>query len=156
MPQNEYIIPAKPKSNEEFLEVIAKVIFLVRFNGDIVEERWPKIKKSFHNFDIHRVAGSSVDDFLGQPGVINNRTKISNIIENAKICELLIQERGSMQNWVDQVSSEYEKSIIFNPSLKEECKMFKGIGETTSGWLEYVFTKAKSKPQTIKRGESPP
>ena len=45
-------IPPKPKNDAEFLEVMSKIIFISGFRWDIVNSRWPKIRKAFHNFNI--------------------------------------------------------------------------------------------------------
>jgi len=43
-------IPPKPKTDAEFLETMAKIIFISGFRWDLVHSRWPKIRKAFHNF----------------------------------------------------------------------------------------------------------
>ncbi|MDD9953142.1 MAG: DNA-3-methyladenine glycosylase I [Candidatus Woesearchaeota archaeon] len=156
MPPKTYTIPAKPKTDAQFLEVIALVIFIMRFNGEIVHKRWPLITKSFYNFNIDKVRTKTVEDFLGKPGVINNKAKIKAIIANAQRCHDLIKKHGSMKQWVDTTVQTHKKDPIFNQNLREQCQEFEHIGSMTSEWLDYVFTKAKNKPMVCKHGEKPP
>jgi len=144
-----YTIPAKPKKDDEHLELIARIIFIIGFRYDIVEQRWPQIKKAFHNFNIAWVAKATPEKILHKPGVINNKRKIVTIIENAQECVKIIKEHGSMAAWAKNTFQQNKKDPIFSTSLADECQQrFKGIGETTKNWLSYVFAEGKSKPET--------
>jgi len=67
--------------------------------------------------------------------MIKNRGKIEAIIENAKICKKLQEERGSVLKWIDKLKKDYKKDPLFNPSLEEVFRRFNRIGKVTSGWL---------------------
>jgi len=50
MVKRTYHVPAKPKDDDGHLELIARIIFVIGFKYEIVEQRWPKMKKAFKNF----------------------------------------------------------------------------------------------------------
>ena len=145
-----YKVPPKPRTDDGHLELIAKIIFIMWFNWNLVEERWPAIKRAFKGFAIRKVVAMDVEDVIDAPGMIRNRMKIQRIIENAKVCSRILDQYGSMQAWVKAVAKEHEKSPLFNPSLEEECQQrFAGIGETTREWVAYVFRDGKKCTETI-------
>lgn len=128
----------KPKSDDEFLGHVAKIIFVAGFRYSIVEERWPLIRKAFSNFSIKKISNyneKQINSILKAKGMIKNRGKIEAIIENAKICKKLQEERGSVLKWIDKLKKDYKKDPLFNPSLEEAFRRFNRIGKVTSGWL---------------------
>ena len=136
-------IPPKPKNDAEFLEVMAKIIFISGFRWDLVHSRWPKIKKAFYNFNIKKVADERVENLLKKDGMIKNKAKINAIIENAEICQDVMKKYGSINNWVKIIQKNNKKEPLFNPTIREEMKKFNKIGHTTSRWLAYVVTRDK-------------
>ena len=128
----------KPKNDDEFLEHVAKIIFVAGFRYSIVEERWPLIKKAFHNFNINKLSKfneKKIDNIMKAKGMIKNIGKIEAIIENAKKCKKLEKEYGSVLKWIEKLKKGYKKDPLFNPSLEESFKEFHRIGKMTSGWL---------------------
>lgn len=136
-------IPPKPKNDAEFLEVMAKIIFISGFRWDLVNSRWPKIRKAFHNFDVKKVLGEKPDNLMEKERMIKNKSKISAIIENAKMCRDITKKHGSIVNWVKLIQKNNKKAPLFNPSVREEMRKFVKIGDTTSRWLAYVVTRDK-------------
>ena len=146
-----YRVPPKPTTDDGHLELLARVIFIMGFNYALVEERWPLIRKAFHSFRIRETARLTPDDVLGKPGMINNRRKIERILANARECERIVTEYGSMQAWVKAVAKQHAKDPLFSPSLEDECqRRFAGIGETTREWIAYVFRDGKKKAETVR------
>lgn len=137
-------IPPKPKSDKEFLSVLSWIIFISGFNYRLVEERWPKIKRAFHSFDIKKLAGGKAEDYLDKPGMIRNKGKIQAILDNATICKELAKEHGSVMAWVRSVERRHKKEPLFNPSTQEAMQRFRRIGKTTSRWIAYVCTRDES------------
>ena len=111
-------IHPKPKNDAEFLAVMAEIIFISGFRWDLVHSRWPKIRKSFHNFDVKKVANENVENILEKEGMIKNRGKISAIIENAKICKDIIKKYESINNWVKSIQQKNRKGPLFNPTVR--------------------------------------
>lgn len=136
-------IPPKPKNDAEFLEVMSKIIFISGFRWDLVHSRWPKIKRAFHNFNVNKVANEKTENLMKKEGMIKNRSKITAVIENAKICRELIKKHKSISNWIKTIQKNNKKEPLFNPTVREEMKKFNKIGNTTSRWLAYVVTRDK-------------
>ena len=136
-------IPPKPKNDAEFLEIMSKIIFISGFRWDIVNSRWPKIKKAFHNFSIDKVAKENLDNLIKKDGMIKNKSKINAIIENAKMCEGIIKKHDSLMRWVKEIEKNNKKEPLFSPTVREEMKKFVKIGNITSRWLAYVTTRNK-------------
>lgn len=131
----------KPKSDNEFLEQLAFIRFVSGFRYSVVEDRWPKIRKAFGNFSVKKLAVATTTDvnkILNSKGMIKNIHKTNDIIENARICRNIAAEHGSVLKWIDEVKKNYKKEPLLSPSLRESFRRFKGIGETTSGWLDSV------------------
>ncbi len=150
MPERLYTIPARPKNDEEHLELIARILFVTGFRYDIVEQRWPKIRRAFENFSIGSVTRMNVDRLKEADGMIRNGQKIQRIIDNAGVCRDLVRAYGSMRRWVASVVDENRNDVIFRPTLREECqRLFTGIGETTSAWLAHVYAEGKPTPERI-------
>ena len=136
-------IHPKPKNDAEFLEVMSEIIFISGFRWGIVNSRWPKIKKAFHNFDVNKVANENPENLMKKEGMIKNNSKINAIIENAKLCREIIKSNGSTMKWIKGIQLKNKKEPLFSPTVREEMKKFVKIGETTSRWLAYVVTRDK-------------
>lgn len=137
----------KPKNDNEFLEHLAFIRFASGFRYSLVETKWPDIKKAFHNFDVKKLAASTntdVNKILQAKNMIKNRAKINDIIANAKICSEIAEEHGSVLKWIKKIKKNHKKDPLLSPSLKECFQRFRGIGETTSGWLDNLHSAKKS------------
>ena len=134
-------IPPKPKNDAEFLEVMSKIIFISGFRWDIINSRWPKIRKAFHNFNIDKVANEKLENLLKKEGMIKNISKINAILENAKICSEIRSKHGSIGKWVKEIQKKNKKEPLFNPTVRDEMKQFVKIDNITSRWLAYVVTR---------------
>jgi len=138
----------KPKNDDEFLEQLSFIRFVSGFRYGIVETRWPKMRKAFYNFSVKKLSTATskdVNKIMEADGMIRNTKKITDILENAKICRELAKSNGSVLNWISSIKKELTKEPLLAPSLKEEFQRFKGIGEMTSGWLESLhMAKGKS------------
>ena len=128
----------KPKNDDEFLEHVAKIIFVAGFRYSIVEERWPLIRKAFNNFSINKLCKyneKQINNIMKDKGMIKNIGKIEAIINNAKKCKILQKEHGSVLKWIEKLKKDYKKDPLFNASLEESFIRFDRIGKVTSGWL---------------------
>ena len=128
----------KPKNDDEFLEHVAKIIFVAGFRYSIVEERWPLIKKAFYNFNVNKLSKFNerqINNIMKAKGMIKNKGKIEAIINNAKKCKKLQKDYGSVLKWIDNLKKDYKKNPLFSASLEESFIIFDRIGKVTSGWL---------------------
>ena len=138
-------IPPKPKNDAEFLEVMAKIIFISGFRWNVVESRWPKMRKAFHNFNVQKVAGERVESLMKKEGMIKNSGKIAAITGNAKICRELIREHGSIAKWVKKMQKTNKNDPLLSQSVAEAFQeKFAKIGAMTSKWLAYVATRDRT------------
>src|SRR3989344_3133158 len=128
----------KPVNDDEFLDQVSFIVFIIGFNYAVVRQRWPEISRAFKNFSVSRVAAMDAEKLLDAKGMIRNRRKIAAVIENAKLCLALQKQHGSVLKWVAKLKTSYEKDPLLSPSLKEEFQRFRGIGKTTSGWLDSI------------------
>ena len=131
----------KPKNDNEFLEQLAFIRFVSGFRYSVVEQRWPQIRKAFSNFSVKKLAAATDSDankILGSKGMIKNSGKINDVLANAKICREIAEGHGSALKWIAKVKSGYRKDPLLSPSLRESFRRFRGIGETTSVWLDSV------------------
>ena len=135
--------PQKPKNDAEFFETMSKIIFISGFRWELVNSRWPKIRKAFHNFNINKVADENLENLMKKDGMIKNKSKINAIIENAKLCLEIIEGHGNMNDWIKSIQKNNKKSPLFSPTVREEMKRFHKIGHTTSRWMAYVTTRDK-------------
>ena len=129
----------KPGNDDKFLEQISFIRFVSGFSYGVVKARWPKIRKSFHNFSVDKLAGAGSTEaarIAGSEGMIRNRIKIRDTLQNARICSEIAKEHGSVIKWIAGLKKRYRKDPLLEPSLAEVFRRFHGIGETTSGWLE--------------------
>lgn len=140
----------KPKTDNQFLNDVSFIVFVVRFNYKLVEKRWPQITKAFHGFDIQKLAKldendeKTIEKFLRAPGMIKNKWKMQSIIVNAKTCAEIQREHGSILKWIAKAKKEYQKSPMLAPELREIFRVFRGIGPMTSTWLENLFMSDKT------------
>ena len=137
----------KPKNDNEFLGQLAFIRFVSGFRYGIVEARWPKIRKAFSNFNVKKLAGATgkdINKITNSDGMIKNSYKINDIIQNAKICQDLAKQHGSVLKWIETAKKKHKDDPLFAPDLGEEFRRFRGIGEMTSGWLENLHMAKKN------------
>ena len=128
----------KPKNDNEFLEQISFIRFVSGFRYSVVDARWPQIRKAFHGFNVKKLAAATdkdVEKFMGAKGMIRNRGKINDVIRNAKLCAEIEKQHGTLLKWIDSIKQQNKKDPLLSPSLKEEFRRFRGIGEMTSEWV---------------------
>jgi len=130
----------KPKTDAEFLNQLAFIRFVSGFRYGIVDERWPDIRKAFHQFSIAKVAAAKPDTIIKAKNMIRNSRKIEDIVANAQICKEIAKEHGSVLKWIEGIKKEQKKDPLLGPVLEDEFQRFKGIGKMTAGWLTALHT----------------
>lgn len=90
-------------------------------------------RKAYHNFNIARIAKYTDKDrerLLNDAGIIRNRLKVNEAIENAKAVVQLQKEFGSFKSWIEH----------HHPKTKEEwMKIFKATFKFTGGEIVNEF-----------------
>ena len=136
----------KAATDPGFLEQLAFIIFVSGFKYDIVEQRWPNIRKAFWDFDIEKVAICREKEFsklMKSHNMIKNQDKIVAIIENAHLIFKISRKHGSAIAWIktkvrglrDEKTPEDLAKIL----LSKDFQRFKRIGATTSLWLSELY-----------------
>ena len=66
-------------TDEEYFENMSRVIFQAGLNWQVIDNKWPSIKKAFSNFKIGKVAcftDADVERLMKDPEIIRNKGKI--------------------------------------------------------------------------------
>ncbi|MDP2666162.1 MAG: DNA-3-methyladenine glycosylase I [Candidatus Diapherotrites archaeon] len=133
----------KAKTDDNFLNQVSFIVFVVRFNYKVVEAKWPQIEKAFFHFNIDRLSKMDENDlepFLRAPGMIKNPWKIHSVLINARKCAELRDNHETVLNWIAHAKEEIKKSPVLAPDLRECFQTFRGIGPLTSTWLESIYS----------------
>ena len=128
-PKNHPHFP-KPKDEDGYLESMSKIVFSTGLNWNVVDKKWPAIKKGFENFDIAKVAKFTDDDMIrlvNDPEMIRSGGKINAIIKNAKAILEAKKEFGSMIKYLEAM-----KKQGLDVLLKDLKKRFSYMGDSTS------------------------
>ncbi|MBU1197302.1 DNA-3-methyladenine glycosylase I [Candidatus Micrarchaeota archaeon] len=136
----------KAKTDNEFLDQLAFIIFVAGFRYSLVEKRWPAITKAFRKFSIRSLSSTNEQDvarIMESKGMIRNRQKVEAIIQNAVMCREIQKEYGSVLQWIDEAKKSETEGIFHRIPLKERFQEFNRIGETTSGWLANLYSSPK-------------
>ncbi len=121
-------VEPRPKTDDGYFEQMAKTVFRSGFNWNVIEKKWPDIKKSFANFSVKKVARFNDDDIgrlMKDKGVVRNYRKIVAVIENAKKIEKVREEHESFRNYLKAMSKYGEHKLC-----KTVVKQFSYIGDS--------------------------
>lgn len=113
----------------------------------MVEKRWPAIKQAFDDFDIAKVADYTpldVERLMGDASIIRNRRKIEATIENANSALALIEEHGSLTNYIRTIDQ-----IGWEPLVKDLVKRFKHLGPNSA--LHFLHSIGEDVPRPPER-----
>lgn len=95
-------------SDDEFLELLTRIVFRTGFSGAVVERRWAAFQSAFVGFCVDQVAkfdALRVEDLLRvDSAIVKNARKVRATIDNAQVCLRLREEWGSLAGYLDQVS----------------------------------------------------
>jgi len=116
-----------PKSDQEYFEIICLCILQAGLSWGMVRKNWPKFKRGFYDFNIHRLANAKINELLKREGVIKNENKVKAIINNAKEFENIKQNEGSFLNFLKLLKGKEDKEVI-----KKLIQHFSHIGEYTA------------------------
>jgi len=99
-----------------------------------------QFRTAFDNFDFRRIAGYGEDDvtrLLANAGIVRNRAKIVSTINNAKRACELIEETGSLADWLWQFAPA--------PGERPECVTLADWRANTSSAASISLSKALKK-----------
>ena len=134
----------KPRNDNDYFERMSRVIFMSGLNWQVLDKKWPGIKKAFANFDINEVASFDVpeiDHLMANPDVIRNLPKIKAVIANAQEMQQVIKEHGSFAEFL----SSLKKSGVEDELRKAVSKRFAFMGPGTT--VIFLFSVGEDLPK---------
>jgi DNA-3-methyladenine glycosylase I len=126
---------------------MSKMVFRAGLNWNVIEKKWPAIKRALANFSIDEVAqfdDNDIDRLLKDDGMIRSAKKISGVIANAQAMQMVQQESGSFPKYLQVVKAKGEEAL-----LKDLRKRFAFLGESTS--IMFLFGVGEEMPQTLQK-----
>ena len=124
----------KPKSLDDYLEVMSKAVFQSGMSWKVVEAKWETTREAFYNFDVAKVAAfdeKDLDELTKDTRVIRNYRKLAAIVNNAQKMIALDEEYGSFQKYLRSQDD-------FDATLNAVRNDFKFMGPTGIYFFLYV------------------
>jgi DNA-3-methyladenine glycosylase I len=119
-----------PDSDQEHFEILCLCILQAGLNWGSIRKHWPRYKEGFLGFDINRLAESSPEQVLANPGVIRNGRKVAAIVENAREFLRIAEEFGSFSGYLAALGAVPEQE-----QLKTVMKRFRQVGPETADYF---------------------
>jgi DNA-3-methyladenine glycosylase I len=127
----------RPSTDEAYFENTCRVIFQAGLNWQVIDNKWPSIKKAFLNFKIGKIAcftEADVERLMQNTGIIRNRGKIQAIIQNAQNFKAIEKQYGSFQKYLDSI----DKSNNYANVVKDLVNKFKWLGPPSASLFLYT------------------
>ena len=127
----------RPATDEAYFENMCRVIFQAGLNWQVIDNKWPSIRKAFVNFNIGKIARfteADVDRLMKDPGIIRNKGKIKAIIQNAQNFKTIKKQYGSFQKYLDSL----DKSNNYENAVKDLKNKFKWLGPPSASLFLYT------------------
>ena len=129
-----------PDGNAGYLEELTKAIFRAGFSWRVINDKWPRFQKSFHQFDVIKVAHYGLTDLerlQGDPGLVRNRRKLEATVSNAQRMLELIDEHGSFHAYLRSIDGQ-----SYQARVKTLTSEFSHLGRTGA----FVFLHCVNEP----------
>ena len=127
MPNYEVPPRAVPESDAGYFEKITQAVFQAGFSWQVIRSKWPNFQKAFVNFDVDGVAAftdENLERLVEDKGIVRNGRKIAATIHNARICQELIAQHGSLHSYLRTMDG-----LDYYARAKKFSKQFKFMGE---------------------------
>jgi len=141
----------KPKNDNEYFERMSRTIFMSGLNWQVLEKKWPGIKKAFGNFEIDKVAKfqeSKIQELTENPNVIRNLPKIRAIVANARQMQTIAKQYSSFANYL----AELQRSGGEDKLRKAISEQFAFMGKSTT--VIFLFSVGEDLPKAVKEWEA--
>jgi DNA-3-methyladenine glycosylase I len=128
---------SRPSNDEGYFENMCRVIFQSGLNWQMIDKKWPTIKKAFLSFNIREVAAFTDQDvicLLQNSGIIRNRGKINAVIRNAQTFLAIEEKYGSFQKYLDSMN----KIDNYANVVKTLVNNFKWLGPPSASTFLYT------------------
>jgi DNA-3-methyladenine glycosylase I len=125
----DYEIPprAVPPNDAGYFEKIVQAVFQSGFSWKVIRTKWPNFQKAFAGFDVDRVAAFTEEDLerlVEDKGIVRNGRKIEATLHNARVCQELIAQHGSLQDYLRSMDN-----LDYYARAKKFSKQFKFMGD---------------------------
>lgn len=121
-------------SLNDYLEIMSKVVFQSGMSWQMIDKKWPEIRKAMDDFDVKKVADYDERDIerLSQDArVIRNTKKLMAIVGNARKMIELDKQDGGFKSYLGSQKD-------FDSTLKAMRKDFKFMGPMGVYYFLYV------------------
>ncbi len=138
-----------PKNEDEYFEVMSRVVFSTGLNWNVINKKWPGIKAALSNFSAEKVANykaTAVEELLQDERMIRSASKINAVIKNAGAILSVKKEFGSFKKYLDQT-----KKMGAEELLGDLKKRFSYLGESTALMFLYGAGEQTSELDKIMR-----
>lgn len=150
MPQYEIPPRAVPENDAGYFEKITQAVFQAGFSWQVIRQKWPEFDRAFGGFDIDTVAAfgdHDIEHLLEDKGIVRNGRKIEATIANARTCQKLIDEYGSIEQYLRSMDGQdyFARSKAFSKQFKFIGPMgayffFYAVGEDVPDYEEWRAT----------------
>ena len=126
MPNYEVPPRAVPDNDAGYFEKITQAVFQAGFSWQVIRTKWPNFQQAFAGFEVDKVAAFTDEDLerlVEDKGIVRNGRKIAATIHNARICQDLIAQHGSLHNYLRSMDE-----LDYNARSKKFSKQFKFMG----------------------------
>ncbi len=127
-----------PQNDNDYLAIMAQVIFESGLNWDVLEKKWPGIQEAFVQFDAEKVASfgdAEIRALAENHEIIRNHAKIEAVVHNARVMLEVAGEHGSFAAYLKALRGEGDDEF-----LKEAIsKRFSYMGPTTVATFLYAI-----------------
>jgi len=101
-------------SNQDYFNVLVKVIFYSGYKASEVDKVMPAIVRTFNNFEkVANFAEDDLYDIIGKDEIINNRKKLQAIVDNAKTFTQIIKQHGSIERFIKDFDATASDEKLF-------------------------------------------
>lgn len=122
---DDYEVPprAVPENDAGYLEKITQAVFQAGFSWKVIRQKWPNFQAAFAGFDVDAVAAFTAEDIerlLEDRGIVRNGRKIEATIHNARVCQSLIGQHGSLHAYLRSLDGKdyYDRAKKFSRQFK--------------------------------------
>lgn len=137
----------RPRRDDGYFEQMAKVIFRVGLNRDLIERKWPDFRTAFAGFAIDKVAAFKAADLerlMHNDGIVRNERKVAATIKNARAFLSVRTEHGSFARYLSELAREGEREMC-----KDLSKRFSFMGPSSA--LFFLRSVGEEMPETMQQ-----
>ena len=124
----------RPKSLNDYLEVMTKAVFQSGISWRVIESKWEGFRDALFGFDPERIAAldaPDIDRLAADTRIVRNRKKIEATVHNAETMLELDKEHGSFKRYLRSHAG-------FEETVADLRKRFKFVGDTGAYFFLHV------------------